>query len=95
MTTVLDHLKQQLSAAFVKTSSRIIVITFLDDSGIVRHAMTTSLEHEETARNCLDIVAMLKQSKVLIKHMCNDIVYINKYDTLYFIYPLVHMVSEF
>jgi len=39
-------------------------VVIIDDSGIVRHAMTTSLEHEETARNCLDIVAMLKQSKL-------------------------------
>jgi len=39
-------------------------VVIIDDSNIVRHAMTTSMEHGETAANCLDIVAMLKQHKL-------------------------------
>jgi len=39
-------------------------VVIIDDVGIVRHAMTTSMEHMETAQNCLDIVAMLKQHKL-------------------------------
>jgi len=39
-------------------------VVIIDDTGIVRHAMTTSMDYNETARNCLDIVAMLKQHKL-------------------------------
>jgi len=39
-------------------------VVIIDESGIVRHAMTTSMEHDETARNCLDIIAMLKQHQL-------------------------------
>jgi len=39
-------------------------VVIIDDSSVVRHAMTTSMEYAETASNCLDIVAMLKQHKL-------------------------------
>ncbi|XP_023344471.1 arginine kinase [Eurytemora carolleeae] len=39
-------------------------VVIIDDGGIVRHAVTTSMDHNETARNCLDIIALLKQHKL-------------------------------
>jgi hypothetical protein len=35
-----------------------------DESGVVRHAMATSMGSEDTAKSCLDLVALLRQNKV-------------------------------
>ena len=35
-------------------------IVVIDDEGVVRHAMTTSLECSDTADNCLELVKILK-----------------------------------
>jgi hypothetical protein len=39
-------------------------VVIIDDEGIVRHAMTTSLECGYTANNTLEMVRMLKVYKV-------------------------------
>jgi len=38
-------------------------IVVIDDGGVVRHAMTTSLECDDTASNCLELVKLLKVYK--------------------------------
>ena len=35
-------------------------VVILDDEGVVRHVMTTSMEREETASNALELVRMLR-----------------------------------
>lgn len=35
-------------------------IVIIDDAGVVRHAMTTSMESNDTATNCLELVKILK-----------------------------------
>ena len=35
-------------------------VVILDGEGLVKHAMTTSMDHEETAENTLDLVKMLR-----------------------------------
>jgi hypothetical protein len=37
-----------------------------DESGVVRHAMATSMGSEDTAKSCLDLVALLRQNKVSV-----------------------------
>ena len=39
-------------------------VVIIDDGGVVRHAMTTSLECTDTARNTFEMVNMLKKYKV-------------------------------
>jgi hypothetical protein len=41
-----------------------LFILNLDESGVVRHAMATSMGSEDTAKSCLDLVALLRQNKV-------------------------------
>ena len=42
-------------------------IVIIDEGGVVRHAMTTSLECTDTARNTFEMVNMLKKYKVDVK----------------------------
>ncbi len=45
----------------------ILIVLFIlnsDESGVVRHAMATSMGSEDTAKSCLDLVALLRQNKV-------------------------------
>ena len=35
-------------------------VVILDGEGLVKHAMTTSMDYEETAENTLDLVKMLR-----------------------------------
>jgi len=44
-------------------------VVIIDDGGVVRHAMTTSLECQDTARNTFEMVNMLKKYKVDAKDM--------------------------
>merc|ERR1712112_107911 len=39
-------------------------VVIIDDGGVVRHAMTTSLECSDTARNTFEMVNMLKKCKL-------------------------------
>ena len=39
-------------------------VVIIDDGGVVRHAMTTSLQCSETAKNTFEMVNMLKKFKV-------------------------------
>ena len=39
-------------------------VVIIDEGGVVRHAMTTSLESIDTARNTFEMVNMLKKYKV-------------------------------
>ena len=39
-------------------------VVIIDEGGVVRHAMTTSLEFTDTAKNTFELVNMLKKYKV-------------------------------
>lgn len=39
-------------------------VVIIDDSGVVRHAMATSMGSEDTARSCLELVMLLRQNKL-------------------------------